>query len=383
MSLDLVQIPARGVRSEPCTIVGRCVDFKPTLERPHPDFTHLDCAFTRFPLEQFPLALQLYVGRIRYLNDPKTILHVSGWLIGQGSYGSVWVAQYDQIVCAVKFFLNEEDFMKEAMALWKTIGIAQTVSLHGICFHQKFNDNVRRNGIVMDYVNGPTLERVNLSAVERDKKIEFARSVGIQLYKILITFEIPSPNREGPLVHGDVTARNVLLEEPFLKVIDFGSAGVDGRLSSPFITARPNRAPEVILNQTNHWANGNEVVRYSRKVDVWGAAALLFQLVTGQYFNYAESDEYAITAIVARIGLPSAEYLRRVVNSGPYFEITGDVVKLRYGLQETPAFRSLEANVSCPQLLSFFKSVFIWDPDKRPTAAQCFQHPFFSTNQLT
>ncbi|CAG7563782.1 unnamed protein product [Fusarium equiseti] len=83
----------------------------------------------------------------------------------------------------------------------------------------------------------------------------------------------------GPLSHNVPTQiirpaffrkRDIMLSNPSVKIIDFGEAFFSNNAPSTLNTPLPVRAPEIVFED-----------RLDRRVDVWSAGCLVFELITG------------------------------------------------------------------------------------------------------
>lgn len=66
---------------------------------------------------------------------------------------------------------------------------------------------------------------------------------------------------------------------PIVKLVDLGNACCKNRDCDWEVTTREYRSPEVIVRAP-----------FSTPVDIWALAALIFELVTGDYLFYPKED---------------------------------------------------------------------------------------------
>ena len=132
------------------------------------DFTNYNCAYANLELNKYPDFLQPTVDRIRTLS--KVDVNVNkNMLLGSGGFGVVYQAHYERepgkaVVCAVKIFLGPRGVAEcshEASMLWKSIGVTNTVGLHGFASCQAEPIGAE-NVIVIDYVQGCNLAQLSL-----------------------------------------------------------------------------------------------------------------------------------------------------------------------------------------------------------------------------
>ncbi|XP_062190188.1 uncharacterized protein LOC133893229 [Phragmites australis] len=163
------------------------------------------------------------------------------------------------------------------------------------------------------------------------------------------------------------------------KIVDFGNACWGDKQYTDFIQTRQYRAPEIILGAA-----------YSFSVDVWSLACIAFELATGEMLftpkeghGYSEDEDH-LALMMELLGKMPKKIATMGTRSKEYFDRHGDLKRIRrlkfssverilvdkYRISESDAQEF--ANFLCP-LLDFA-------PEKRPTAAQCLQHPWLQHN---
>ncbi|XP_018680472.1 uncharacterized protein LOC135583240 isoform X1 [Musa acuminata AAA Group] len=167
------------------------------------------------------------------------------------------------------------------------------------------------------------------------------------------------------------------------KVVDFGNACLFDNQISDDIQTRQYRAPEVIIG-----------LGYSFSVDMWSFACIAFELATGDLLfapknspEFTEDESLISGSLGSDDGTswkdaPTVKIATAGSRSKDLFDRYGDLKRIRrlkflrldrllvdkYKFSETDANSFME--FLCP-LLDF-------DPEKRPTAAQCLQHPWLN-----
>jgi serine/threonine protein kinase len=123
------------------------------------------------------------------------------------------------------------------------------------------------------------------------------------------------------------------------------------------------RAPEVLLQSPS----------YSAAIDVWAIGAIMAELFTLRPLFPGASEVDEIYRICAVIGSPSQQ-------------TWSDGMKLAGSLnfqfpQLSPASLAHLIPTASPDAINLISSMCVWDPSKRPTAAQALQHPFFQVHK--
>ncbi|KAE9600574.1 hypothetical protein Lal_00045940 [Lupinus albus] len=179
------------------------------------------------------------------------------------------------------------------------------------------------------------------------------------------------------------TRKNLLAAVDFkCKLVDFGNACWTYKQFTNDIQTRQYRCPEVILGS-----------KYSTPADLWSFACICFELVTGDVLfdphsgdNY-DRDEDHLALMMELLGMMP----RKIALSGRYsrefFNRSGDLRHIRQlhfwpvnkVLMEKYDFSEQEAN----NMADFLVPLLDFVPEKRPTAAQCLSHPWFSAGLRT
>ena len=135
--------------------------------------------------------------------------------------------------------------------------------------------------LVLEYVDGPSLEQILISYAVRKHKLTrgAAFHVGSGVFAGLAAAHAardPETHEPTPIIHRDLSPGNVLLtREGEVKLADFGFARIIGR--SPKDTARATKgsmgymAPEQVLQEET-----------TPRTDVYGGALLLREMLTGE-----------------------------------------------------------------------------------------------------
>ncbi|KZV20566.1 SRSF protein kinase 2-like [Dorcoceras hygrometricum] len=176
---------------------------------------------------------------------------------------------------------------------------------------------------------------------------------------------------------GNRSERQKLLTEidPKCKLVDFGNACWTYKQFTSDIQTRQYRCPEVILGS-----------KYSTSADMWSLACICFELATGDVLfdphigdNYGRDEDHLALMMELLGTMP-----RKVALGGRYsrefFNRFGDlrhIKRLKFWslnkvLIEKYEFCEQDAN----EMADFLAQMLEYVPEKRPTAAQCLNHPW-------
>ncbi|KAL9333041.1 hypothetical protein Peur_073180 [Populus x canadensis] len=178
---------------------------------------------------------------------------------------------------------------------------------------------------------------------------------------------------------GSRSTRQKLLAAADLKckLVDFGNACWTYKQFTSDVQTRQYRCPEVLLGS-----------KYSTPVDLWSFACICFELATGDVLfdphsgdNY-DRDEDHLALMMELLGVMPRKVALGGRNSRDFFNRYGDlrhIRRLRFWpltkvLMEKYDFSEQDAN----DLNNFLVPLLDFEPEKRPTAAQCLNHPWIT-----
>lgn len=193
-------------------------------------------------------------------------------------------------------------------------------------FYEDFEEYDSRF-LVCEFCNGGNLD----SYLEKNKKkIGIEKSLHI-IFEIAIGINFMHKNG---LTHRDLKGDNILIHDGVHKIGDFGFSNDESLMESVLGTPL-YMAPEIIQNDKK---------KYNNKVDIWALGVILYNMITGKYYFFAERR---------------MQLYNRIVNK-PY---------------STPKkFRSMWS----PELQDLFGKCFEKKPDKRISIDDFLSHPVFA-----
>lgn len=162
-----------------------------------------------------------------------------------------------------------------------------------------------------------------------------------------------------------------------MKIADLGNACWTHKHFTDDIQTRQYRSPEVIIG-----------LKYGTSVDIWSAACVIFELLTGDYLfdphtgvGY-DRDEDHLALMIELLG-PMPRYMtRRGDFSTDLFSRNGELRTIKR-LDYFPLHEVLEEKYKMHKedadlVSSFLLPMLKLDPMKRATARDCLSHPFCS-----
>ena len=176
-------------------------------------------------------------------------------------------------------------------------------------------------------------------------------------------------HRRGVL-HRDIKAANILISSTGqLKLADFGLARFYVKRRQLDYTNRVitiwYRSPELLLGET----------QYGPAVDIWSAACVLVEIFTKHAIFPGDGGEISqLDRIYNVLGTPNLEHwpdMRELA----WFEL------LRPSVQKPSTFKEKYGDKVTEEAFRLLEAMFVFDPKKRPAAAEVLQHPYFRTEE--
>ncbi|GAM17232.1 hypothetical protein SAMD00019534_004070 [Acytostelium subglobosum LB1] len=127
------------------------------------------------------------------------------------------------------------------------------------------------------------------------------------------------------MIHCDLKPENILLQSvnnPNIKLIDFGSACYESQTVYPYIQSRHYRSPEVLLG-----------VGYTGSIDMWSLGCISAELFLGLPLFPGTSEYNQVSRIIDMRGMFPNDLLDKGKNTQEYFRRTFDNGKYCYTLK--------------------------------------------------
>jgi protein kinase len=274
--------------------------------------------------------------------------------LGDGTYGSVWKAinnDTNEVVAIKK--------MKRKFYSWdECMNLREVKSLRKLNHPNivKLKEVIRENDelfFVFEYME------YNLYQLIKDKDKLFSEArVRSWTFQILQALEYMHKNG---YFHRDLKPENLLVTQDVVKVADFGLAR-EVQSSPPYtdyVSTRWYRAPEVLLQSPT----------YSPAIDMWAVGAIMAELFTFRPLFPGASEVDEIYKICSVIGTPTHQ-------TWPDGMKLATSLNFQFPQLPSTHLSNLIPNAS-PEAINLISAMCVWDPRKRPTAAQALQHPFF------
>lgn len=276
--------------------------------------------------------------------------------VGDGTFGSVWRAinkQTGEVVAIKK--------MKKKYYSWEECtNLREVKSLRKMNHPNivKLKEVIRENDIlyfVFEYME------CNLYQLMKDRGKLFSEAE-VRNWCFQVFQGLAYMHQKG-YFHRDLKPENLLITKDIIKIADFGLAR---EISSEppyteYVSTRWYRAPEVLLQSSIYFSS----------VDMWAMGAIMAELFTLRPLFPGSSEADEIYKICSVIGSPTNSSWAEGLNLAK---------AINY---QFPQFGAVDLSLLIPSAredaINLIKSLCSWDPDKRPTALEALQHPFFQS----
>ena len=283
-------------------------------------------------------------------------------VVGSGTYGKVFKAihVYTKNMVALKKIRMEGEKDGFPVTAVREIKLLQSLKHDNVVSLQEVMVEANDCFMVFEYLSHDLTGLLNHPTF----KLEHAhkKHLAKQLFDGLNYL-----HRRGVL-HRDIKAANILVSNAGqLKLADFGLARFFSKRGKPDYTNRVitiwYRSPELLLGET----------QYGPAVDIWSAACVMVEIFTRHAIFPGDGGEInQLEKIYNVLGTPTRSEWPQLVDMA-WFEL------LRPAERKTNTFAEKYQERLTPAAFELLQAMFLYDPAKRPTAADVLEHPYFST----
>ncbi|ERN10085.1 cyclin-dependent kinase F-3 [Amborella trichopoda] len=281
--------------------------------------------------------------------------------LGDGTCGCVFKAlnQETNEIVAIKKMKRKFYFWEECMNLREVKSLCKLNHSNIV----KLKEVIRENHqlyFIFEYME------YNLYQIMKDREGPFTEAEICNFISQVLQ-GLAYMHRNG-YFHRDLKPENLLVTRDVIKIADFGLAREV--MSNPpytdYVSTRWYRAPEVMLQSSS----------YTPAIDMWAVGAILAELFTLCPLFPGESETDQIYKICNVLGTPD-------------FSVWPDGVNLKRAMNFHFMQQMAPVNLAdiIPQAgweaIDLISRLCSWDPQRRPTAEQSLQHPFFHVGHVS
>ena len=163
--------------------------------------------------------------------------------------------------------------------------------------------------------------------------------------------------------HRDMKPENLLLNNQKLKIADFGLAREIRSLPpyTDYVSTRYYRAPECILKFTN----------YNSPIDIWGLGCIMAEMyLHPQPLFFGSNEKEVLFRICSILGTPTYDSWADGLQQANF-------IGIKFPTNDSVDLANVIHNASS-DAIDLLKQMLKWDPNKRATASNLLNHPFFT-----
>jgi serine/threonine protein kinase len=162
--------------------------------------------------------------------------------------------------------------------------------------------------------------------------------------------------------HRDLKPENLLVCGEVVKIGDFGLAREIRSLPpyTDYVSTRYYRAPECILKSTN----------YNSRIDIWALGCIMIEMYNQKPVFVGNSEKVVLFRICSVLGSPTNTTWSEGIQMAKKIE-------LKFPNCAGVSFSQVVPDAS-NDALDFLANMLKWDPNKRSSASDLLNHPFFT-----
>ncbi|KAL9102023.1 MAG: hypothetical protein Q9163_002778 [Psora crenata] len=285
-------------------------------------------------------------------------------VVGSGTYGKVFKAihVYTKNLTALKKIRMDGEKDGFPVTAIREIKILQSLKHENVVSLQEVMVELNECFMVFEYLSHDLTGLLHHPTFKLEQAHK--KHLGRQLFEGLNYL-----HRRGVL-HRDIKAANILVSSHGqLKIADFGLARFYAKRGKADYTNRVitiwYRAPELLLGET----------QYGPAVDIWSAACVMIEVFTKHAIFPGDGGEInQLDKIYNVLGTPMKSDWPGLVDVA-WFELLQPTVR------KLNRFAEKYQDRLTPAAFDLLSAMFLYDPNKRPTASDVLEHPYFTVEK--
>ena len=276
--------------------------------------------------------------------------------VGDGTYGVVFKATNtaNGEICAIKKMKTKFKSWEECLSLREIKSLRKFSHNNIVKLKEAFRVNDELH-LVFEYLE----ENVYQLIKDKTDPLPEAQIRSI-IYQVLSG--LAYMHKHG-FFHRDLKPENLMVTRDVCKITDFGLAR-EIRSRPPFteyVSTRWYRAPEIVLRSTN----------YNSPVDIFALGCIMAELYMLRPLAPGSNENDQMLKFCSVLGTPS-------MSSWPEGYKLASQMNYRFPQAQPANFQALMPTASYDAIQLMLR-MLAWDPQKRPTAAECLENPYFTS----
>lgn len=289
--------------------------------------------------------------------------------IGEGTYGVVYKAkdlQSNQLVALKKIRLKPEEEGIPSTAIREISLLKELYQLNIVNLLDVIHTS-KKLTLVFEYCDSD-LKKIMDGLKGEKLPID---TVKLYLYEMLRGIHYIHKHK---ILHRDLKPQNLLINSNgVLKICDFGLArgfGVPIRIYTNEVVTLWYRAPDILL--------GSKM--YDSSVDIWSIGCIFAEMILGIPMFLGKNENEQLDRIFNILGTPSDNEYPWLKESPEWNGYINSETFKKYDKQD---IRKIYPNINDNDAYDLLEKMIIFDPDKRISAEDALNHPYFKSISKT
>ena len=166
--------------------------------------------------------------------------------------------------------------------------------------------------------------------------------------------------------HRDLKPENLLINDKIVKIADFGLAREIRSIPpyTEYVSTRYYRAPECLLKSSN----------YNSPMDIWAVGCIMAEMyLHPKPLFYGQNEKEVLNKICSILGTPTHDTWAKGIQQS-------NLIGIKLPNNSGTDLAKIIPNAS-PKAIEVMKQMLQWDPNKRPTASNLLNNPFFANDE--
>ncbi|XP_035015981.2 STKc_p38 domain-containing protein isoform X1 [Hippoglossus stenolepis] len=315
--------------------------------------------------------------------------------VGSGAYGTVCSAtdQKTKEKVAIKKLHRPFQSLIHAKRAYRELRLLRHIQHENvICLLDVFTPDSTLEKFTTFYLVMPLVAQ-DLSHIMKRRRLTI-RIITYLFYQLLRGLKYI---HSAGIIHRDLKPGNLAVNENCeLKILDFGLARQTESEMTGYVVTRWYRAPEIIFNWMHYSQTGDEIILLypvivssiaavscdkilnvtvsllsSLSVDVWSAACILAEMITGQVLFPGHDSIDQLKKILRLTGTPDSSLVQKMQSKDAQSYVQGLPPQKKKNFKDV--FPSMDENA-----VDLLEGMLLLDPETRLTAKQGLPHPFLA-----